>query len=485
MTVQFFEENMSRLHFDSPPELPFLAPSPAASPPVLAPAIDHSLAADDDIVPVFKPAARRPESETNEEPFMPLEPTSLEKSGLSRRDVEPLVLKFLLSANSASGRRIADHLKLPFAIIHDVMQGLKAQLAVALKGAAALSDYDYELSAAGQDRARRHANQCTYFGVAPVAFEPYLESIRQQSIRAARPRLGRLCEAFRDMILEPSMISQLGQAVHAGKGLLLYGPPGNGKSSLAERIMGAVGDTIWIPRTITITGEIIRLFDPAQHVEEPLEPTSQLSNGPRIDRRWARIRRPTVVAGGELTLEQLECRLSTATGIIEAPLQMKSNGGALVIDDFGRQRITPAELLNRWIVPLEKGHDYLSLPSGRHLTIPFDQLLVLATNLRPHDLLDEAFLRRIPYKIEVFDPSEAQYRSLFKQQATAAGFTYDDDAVTYMIETHYRRHQRPLRFCHPRDLLTHVATFCEFHCRPPELSPETLDVAVRNYFAGL
>jgi hypothetical protein len=476
---------MTRSHFDPTPDMASMFSGLTDAPPLHPLALDPLTAPDDDIVPARRAEARKIERATDEEPFTPLEPTSLEKSGLSRRDVEPLILKFLLSVNSASGRRIADHLKLPFAIVHDVMAGLKAQLAVALKGAAALSDYDYELTTAGQDRARRHASQCTYFGAAPVSFDHYLEAMRLQSIRAARPRLSTLCEAFRDLILEPSVISQLGQSIYAGKGLLLYGAPGNGKSSIAERMMDAVGDTIWIPRTITITGEIIRLFDPVQHREEPVESASQLAVAPRLDRRWARIRRPTVVAGGELTLEQLECRLSTVTGIIEAPLQMKSNGGALVIDDFGRQRITPSELLNRWIVPLEKGHDYLSLPSGRHLTIPFDQLLVFATNLRPTDLLDEAFLRRIPYKIEVFDPNEAQFRALFRQSSAAMGFAYDDDAVTYLIEKHYRSQKRPFRFCHCRDLLTHVATFCEFHCRPLEVTPETLDVAVSNYFAGL
>lgn len=418
-------------------------------------------------------------------PFFPAEPTSLEKAGLGRRDVEPLVLKTLLSAGSASGRRLADHLRLPFVLVHDILLVLKSQMLVVLKGSAALSDYEYELSAAGQELARRYASQCTYFGVAPVRFDDYVDSVERQSIRLARPTLSRLCEAFSDLLLSPSVISQVGQAVHAGKGLLLYGPPGNGKSSIAERMMSSVDDAIWIPRTVTITGEIIRLFDPAQHEELPWEANSPTGNAPRYDRRWVRIRRPTVVAGGELALEQLECRLSAATGIIEAPLQMKSNGGALVIDDFGRQRVSPRELLNRWIVPLEKRHDYLNLPSGRQLTIPFDQLLVFATNLRPHDLLDEAFLRRIPYKIEVVDPDESQFRTLFRQASTTLDFAYDDDAITYLIETHYRRRGRPFRFCHPRDLLAHVATFCDFHCRPLEVSPETLDIAAANYFAGL
>jgi predicted ATPase with chaperone activity len=192
-----------------------------------------------------------------------------------------------------------------------------------------------------------------------------------------------------------------------------------------------------------------------------------------------------VIVGGELTLQHLEITYNPATGITEVPLQLKSNGGALVVDDFGHQRVSTSELLNRWIVPLEKGFDFLTLPSGRQLQVPFDQLLVFATNLEPRHIVDEAFLRRIPYKIELFDPSENDFRMLFKQLAPRMGFAYDSDVIDYLIQRHYRDSSRRMRYCHPRDLMLQVKNLCEFQDRPLELSPKAFDLAVSNYFAGL
>jgi hypothetical protein len=208
-------------------------------------------------------------------------------------------------------------------------------------------------------------------------------------------------------------------------------------------------------------------------------------NQSHIDRRWIRIKRPTVVVGGELTMSALEVTLNTSTGISEAPVQLKSNCGTLVIDDFGRQRMSTDELLNRWIVPLEKRYDYLNLANGKKIEVPFDQLVIFSTNLEPRDLVDDAFLRRIPYKIEVCDPSEEEFRDLFKMMAPILGFKYNDDAVTYLIETHYRAASRPMRCCHPRDLLMQARNMCLYEQREPEFSREAMDFAVENYFAVL
>jgi hypothetical protein len=208
-------------------------------------------------------------------------------------------------------------------------------------------------------------------------------------------------------------------------------------------------------------------------------------NDQPVDQRWIRIRRPTIVVGGELTLESLEIKTNTNTGIGEAPLQMKSNGGTLVIDDFGRQRCSTDELLNRWIVPLETGYDYLNLASGRKIQVPFDQLIVFSTNLEPAALVDEAFLRRIPYKLDVQDPSEPQFRELFQLSASSMGIACRSEMVDYLIDTHYQRAGRPLRFCHPRDLLRQVSNFCSFHEVPREVTRQNLDAAVKNYFAAI
>lgn len=418
-------------------------------------------------------------------PWMPIEPASLEESGITFNDVEPLVMKFMLASGSASGRRIATQVRLPFQIIRVVLQQLKDKLLLAYRGAAPMSDYEYELTDTGVRRARAQSEQCSYFGSAPVTMDDYIASVTAQSVRRVRLKITDLCRAFDDLTLPASVISQIGQAVNAGQSLFLFGDPGNGKTSIAERVIRAVRSDMWIPRTIKLAGEVMRLYDPSNHDEAPFEDQSTLLTDARIDQRWVRVKRPTVVVGGELTLDHLETTFNPATGITEAPLQLKSNGGALIIDDFGRQRISTSELLNRWIVPLEKGFDYLTMPSGRQLQAPFDQLLVFATNLEPKHIVDEAFLRRIPYKVEVFDPSVEDFKLLFRRICDEMGATRDDDAIDYLIEEHYQRGQRSMRYCHPRDLLLQVKNFCEFQDRPFQLSRKAFDVAVANYFAGL
>ena len=226
------------------------------------------------------------------------------------------------------------------------------------------------------------------------------------------------------------------------------------------------------------------MFDPEHHEPLPLPKSSEgLLDASHIDRRWVRVRRPTIVAGGELTMQNLEVTINRSTHISEAPLQMKSNCGTLVIDDFGRQRIQIDELLNRWIVPLEKRYDLLNLASGKKIQVPFDQLIIFSTNLEPRDLVDEAFLRRIPYKIEVTDPTEEEFRDLFQMMADQMGFVYRKEAIDYLIEEHYRKVGRPFRCCHPRDLLLQVQNFCRFQNIEPEMTKAYFDYAVENYFA--
>jgi predicted ATPase with chaperone activity len=281
------------------------------------------------------------------------------------------------------------------------------------------------------------------------------------------------------------MLSRLGPAINSGRGLFLFGPPGNGKTSIAERVTKAFGQFIWIPRAIGVDGEIIRLFDPNAHELAPLDSSSGLLDENHIDKRWVRVRRPTVVVGGELTMDNLEITLNTTTGISEAPMQLKSNCGTLVIDDFGRQRMSTDELLNRWIVPLEKRHDYLNLANGKKIEVPFDQLVIFSTNLEPKDLVDDAFLRRIPYKIEVLDPSEQEFRELFKMMAPILGFEYQQGPVDYLIEKHYKAVGRRMRCCQPRDLLMQIKNMCLYEARPIEMTDEGMDFAVENYFAVL
>lgn len=415
--------------------------------------------------------------------FIPLEPHSLREAGLSESEVEALILKLLLSRGDLVGRDIADHVRLPFVLVEEVLRQLKTDQLVVYRGSAAMNDYVYQLTDLGRERARRHAEHCSYFGSAPVTLEAYIDGVTAQSLEKQHPTEEDLAGAFEDLLINPKMLSRLGPAINSGRGLFLFGAPGNGKTSIAERVTGAFGQTIWIPRAIGVDGEIMRLFDPMNHEEMPLEQHEGLLDQSRIDRRWVRIRRPTIVVGGELTMDNLEVSLNSSTGISEAPLQLKSNCGTLVIDDFGRQRMSTDELLNRWIVPLEKRYDYLNMANGKKIQVPFDQLIIFSTNLEPRDLVDDAFLRRIPYKIEVTDPSEAEFRQLFRMMCESLDLEFNDEAIDHLINTHYRPTHRPLRCCQPRDLLLQVRNRCRYERRQPLLTPDSLDFAVENYFA--
>jgi predicted ATPase with chaperone activity len=415
--------------------------------------------------------------------FLPIEPETFHAAGLTDSEVEALVLKFLIARGDASGREIAEQIKLPFVLVDELLRQIKNDQLVVHRGSAPMNDYQYELTDFGRERARRHVQHCSYFGSAPVSLTDYVASVEAQSLTQQQPSVDSLHQAFSDLLLNRKMLDRLGPAINSGRGLFLYGAPGNGKTSIAERVTAAFGKHIWIPRAIGIDGEILRLFDPVIHQEAPLSPNQGLIDQRRVDKRWVRIRRPTIVAAGELTMSSLEVSVNAATGISEAPLQLKSNCGTLVIDDFGRQRCSIVELLNRWIVPLEKHYDFLNLANGKKIQVPFDQLLVFSTNLEPRDLVDEAFLRRIPYKIEVSDPTENEFRELFKFMAGKLGFEYRDEPVEHLIDKHYREAGRPFRFCQPRDLLLQVRNYCAYHKRPPELTAEYFDLACENYFA--
>ena len=441
---------------------------------------------------VVRSAPSRHEQQTNNAPsgpgnleggFFPQEPTSFREARLTESEVEELALKFLLSRGDASGRDIADQVKLPFVLLDELLRALKFEQLVFHRGSAPMNDYQFGLTDKGRERARRLAEHCTYFGAAPVALADYIASVTAQSLTQQHPTAGDLKRAFADLLINPRMLGRLGPAINSGRGLFLYGGAGNGKTSIAERVTKAFGEFIWIPRAIGIDGEIIRLYDPSNHEEAPLEQSSGLIDSRKIDKRWIRIKRPTIVVGGELTMDNLEVTLNTSTGISESPVQLKSNCGTLVIDDFGRQKMSTDQLLNRWIVPLEKRYDFLNLPSGKKIQVPFDQLIIFSTNLEPKDLCDDAFLRRIPYKIDVVAPTEEEFRELFKIMCPKMGFEYRQEAVDHLIETHYQRVNRPFANCQPRDLLLQVKNYCYYMGLPMELTPEYFDLAVENYFA--
>lgn len=411
--------------------------------------------------------------------FFPFSPDTLEEAGLNISEVMNLILKFLNNRGVETGFKIAAQIGLKFPLVESILRQLKIERLAAYKNSIAGGDYLYELTELGRERARLLSEQSTYFGTAPVPLDHYIESVRAQSLQDRKPTLDAIRRAFSDLDINDRILSNIGQAIHSGRGMFLYGAPGNGKTSMAERVTKSFGDTIWIPRAIVASGEILRLFDPNRH--RPVQRSEDDSQ--EVDGRWIEIERPTIVAGGELTMSNLEVTYIRKTGVGEAPLQMKSNCGTLLIDDFGRQRMSTDELLNRWIVPLEQRHDFLHLESGRTIQVPFDQLIIFSSNLEPRDLVDDAFLRRIPYKIEVKDANETEFRELFIKMARKSQFDFTPEIVDYLIQEHYVAAQRPFRFCHPRDLLRQVENRCTLHNLPKEISKEAIDQAVENYFS--
>ena len=369
--------------------------------------------------------------------FWPLAPADWADMKLTTAAAEELALKCLMRRGTASGREIADHIAVPFGLLSALLDQMKTNRLLTHRGAAQLGDYLYQLTESGIEAATRYLHQCAYDGPAPIVLADYIESVSAQSIHRHPPTFADIARVFSDLVLSETILEQVGQAIRAGHGFFLYGESGNGKTSVAERVSRAFGQTIWIPRSLSIDGLIIRLYDPCNHVEVPPENKNGLYDQLKIDRRWVRIRRPTILVGGELTMDRLEVRAGTAPGVNEAPLQLKSNCGTLVIDDFGRQRMKAEELLNRWIVPLDRRYDFLNLPNGKAIQVPFDQLLIFSTNLEPHDLADEAFLRRIPYKIRALNPTEEEFRELFRREAARLGLPYCDAAMDDLIQTHY------------------------------------------------
>lgn len=417
--------------------------------------------------------------------FFPPEPKTFADAGVTETETEGLVLKLLMGRGDLTGWDIAEHLKFPFGILEKLLQRIREEKLLAYKSATRVNDYLYQLTSIGRERARAEAERCSYYGAVPVSLKDYIASTRAQTIEGQRPTREDLFRAFSDLSLPANLFERLGPAVASGRGMFLYGAPGNGKSSIAERITRAFGEHFWIPRALGIDGEIVRLFDPMNHEELPMPPRNSLLDETRHDRRWVRVKRPTIVSGGELTMDNLEVSMNTTTRVGEAPLQLKANCGTLVIDDLGRQRVRMNDLLNRLIVPLEKRYDYLGLANGKKIRVPFDMLVVFSTNLEPRDLVDEAFLRRIPYKIEVTDPGEDEYRMLFDHMCRVLGITQTKEAVDHLIDKHYKGVGRPFRRCQPRDLLLQVKSYCAYQNVPAVATAKSLDFAVDNYFALL
>lgn len=411
--------------------------------------------------------------------FFPARPNSFDALDIRSRDLESMILRLLLQRNGQPGAGISETLKIQFRLIEPLLKSLREQRLLEIRQSVGSHDYEYLLTEKGLAQARQESSRCAYCEAAPVSYRDYVRSVEMQSPSRAKLTSDSLKKALGDLSIHPQLLSRLGRAITGGRAMFLCGPPGNGKTSIAERMVGSYTDSIWIPYAVSFGGEIVRLFDPLVH-----HPVAQDGSvGSAADERWVRIRRPAVIAGGELDLDATFFRVDAQSKLMQPPLHLKSNGGVLIIDDFGRQRVRPNELLNRWIVPLESRVDYLPLPSGRSFRVPFEQFLVLSTNLKPTELVDEAYLRRIPYKIEVEGPSTDEFVRRLRNSAEQLQLTFaSDEVIARLLEVHFLQTKRSIRFCHARDLLVLVQHQCEFHGLPPVITHELLDEAVATYF---
>jgi len=403
-------------------------------------------------------------------------PEELADTGIAEGFLCDLALKHVAMMPEPTTNAVSERLRLPRTLTEDILQKLYREKLIEVRQQLTMGATRYAMLDHGWDRLSRLLSVCGYTGAAPVSLNDYAHMMRLQSIPSFPASMETVRGAFHDLILPESLLQTLGCVINSRRSLFLTGLPGTGKTAVAERINSALSGPIWIPYAVEIDGQIIRVFDSHCHrtASEDVTPAE-------YDRRWVLIQRPLVVVGGELTLENADLTWSEAAKFYEAPFQMKSNGGTLVIDDFGRQRVAPQDLLNRWIVPLERRVDYLALHTGKKIEVPFEQLVVFSTNLDEKDLADQAFLRRMGYRARVEPPTPGAYSEIFKRVAYNRGISCDQAVIDHVL-TKYRVERRQMKGCEPRDILDRVTDICLFEGQKLELSTQVVDIAWRNYF---
>jgi len=416
--------------------------------------------------------------------------SSVEDTGLGRLQLADLVLKTLYFGGEMVGSRISEALKLPFtSVLEEILEFMKRERWIEIRGSTGIGgakSFRYVIAEKGVEKAREAMERSQYAGPAPVPIDHYVQAMNYQNENEKEVNQRLLRRVMENLVVSDDMLSKIGPAINSKRSIFLFGPPGNGKTTLSEKIGRLVlGNDMFIPHALDIDGQVVQLFDSINHELSEKQHTKKLGVGMVNDPRWVRIKRPMIMVGGELTMAGLDLVYDDINKYYEAPFQMKANGGMFLIDDFGRQQVRPVDLLNRWIVPLEKGIDFLTMANGRKIEMPFYVMIVFSTNLDPKDLVDEAFLRRIRYKIEVGNPTLQQFHDVFKIMCRILKVPYDEKGFQYLINEWYVRRDRDLRFVHPRDILSQLLDIAAYREQEPKLTPELIDAAADSYFVEL
>jgi len=446
--------------------------------------------------PRIQPEIREAEFQhTGTTPFGPPPITQISDTGLTRLWLQDLALKILYFQGYLTGYELAEKISLPYtSIVDKIVDSLKREKFIEVKASTmglGEGSYQYGITQAGINRAREALERSQYADAAPVPLEDYNHAIRRQSLGKLNVSPRALRSYLSELILSEDIINRVGPAINSGTSVFIYGPPGNGKTSIARAIGSMIlRESIYIPYSIFIEGQVVKLYDSVNHEIIPERDvtetgTGSLKTGMRRDPRWIRIKRPFIVVGGELTLTDLDLVFNPVTKFYEAPFQLKAAGGLLLVDDFGRQQVRPTDLLNRWIIPLENQIDFLTLHTGRKVEVPFNELIVFSTNLPPKDLVDEAFLRRLRHKIRVGDPSFEEYRSIFKSVAKSKNIPFAEENLAYLIKNWYIKPGRNLRGSHPREICNQILDISKFLGCKPEMTRELIDQAADAFFVDL
>jgi len=414
---------------------------------------------------------------------LPGAPRSVEDTGLDFTFLVELIAKVLYVRGQVSLVELVTHVELPASVLETLLAFMRTErLCEVTRRGGSEGDVNYQLTDAGRARAAGYLERCRYAGVAPVNLQAYRDTVEVQSIRDLRITREAMGRAFADTVVKPVVRDQIGAAMNSGRAIFMYGPAGSGKTYLAERLRRLLAGSVLVPHAIVVGGDVIQVFDPLVHQPVTPPPAAGIDREAMSDRRWVRCERPAVISGGELRLSMLDLDYDEATRYYQAPPHVKANNGIYVVDDLGRQLVTPRDLMNRWVVPLDRRKDYLSLRTGHKFAVPFDVVVVFSTNLRPADLVDEAFLRRLGYKIYLGPMSEDEYRDIFKGECAELAIPFAEPMFQHLLRHHHDREDKPRLACYPRDILSQLRDFAVYEGGAPALTADNLDRAWHNYF---